>query len=239
MYPRLGRRLFELGFCHAIVVSAMAAKSAGSRSVLGFGGVMRGLGLAGIGLIVLVGGARAADLSAVLPTKAPPPPAPVAYDWSGFYLGGHVGYALGGSNWSATQAGSATPSLSGTVSLSNAYNFSSGTGSYLLGFQAGYDRMVTSHWLVGVVADVSVPDFVGGTTTFSSPLVGTANYLDRVEFSGSLRGRVGYAPIWAPATGCSTPPAAWRSATTNLPARNSQVSRSAAPLCRERSRTRF
>ena len=52
--------------------------------------------------------AHAADLSAIMAMKAPA--APAAYDWTGFYLGGHLGYALGGSNWSATQAGAATPS---------------------------------------------------------------------------------------------------------------------------------
>ncbi len=150
--------------------------------------------MAGLGLIVLAANARAADLLGVLPTKAPPPVAPAAYDWTGFYLGANLGYALGGSNWSATQAGAATPSLGGTLSFSNAYNFSSGTGSYLLGFQAGYDYMAASRWLIGVDADVSFPSFVGGNTTLSSPPTGTANYLDRVEFSGTLRGRVGYAP---------------------------------------------
>ncbi len=74
---------------------------------------------AGVGLIALIGNASAADLSAVLPTKAPPPSVPAAYDWSGFYLGGHVGYGLGGSNWSATQAGSSAPSLSGALGFSN------------------------------------------------------------------------------------------------------------------------
>ncbi len=117
------------------------------------------LGLAGLGLTALAASAHAADLSGVLPIKAPPPAAPVAYDWAGFYLGAHVGYGLGGSNWSATQAGAATPSLSGTLSFSNAYNFSSGTGSYLLGFQAGYDYMAASHWLVGVATDISIPSF--------------------------------------------------------------------------------
>ena len=128
----------------------------------------------------------------IMPTKAPPPPAPLAYDWSGFYLGAHVGYALGGSDWSATQAGG--PSLSGTLSFSNGYNFSSGTGSYLLGFQAGYDYMAASRWLVGVATDVSFPSFLGGNTTIASPLIGTANYLNAVEFDGSVRVRVGYAP---------------------------------------------
>ena len=111
---------------------------------------------------------------------------------AGFYLGAHVGYALGGSDWSATQAGG--PNLSGTLSFSNAYNFFTGTGSYLLGFQAGYDYMAASRWLVGVTADVSFPSFLGGNTTISSPLIGTANYLNAVEFAGSVRGRIGYAP---------------------------------------------
>ena len=72
-------------------------------------GLVAWLGATGVGLIALVGTAYADDLSRVLPTKAPPPAAPVAYDWSAFYLGAHIGYALGGSNWTATQAGAATP----------------------------------------------------------------------------------------------------------------------------------
>jgi len=54
-------------------------------------GALRFGAVAGVGLIALIGNAFAADLSSVLPTKAPPL-VPVAYDWSGFYLGGHVGY---------------------------------------------------------------------------------------------------------------------------------------------------
>ncbi len=100
---------------------------------------MRGLCVAGIGLVLLAGGARAGDLSAALPTKAPPPAAPAAYDWTGFYLGGHVGYALGASNWSSTQTGGAAPAVNGSFDFSNGYNFFTGTGSYFLGFQAGYD----------------------------------------------------------------------------------------------------
>jgi high affinity Mn2+ porin len=153
---------------------------------------MRGFCVAGLGLLVLAGSARAGDLSVGLPTKAPPPAAPASYDWTGYYLGAHLGYALGGSNWSATQAGA--PGLSGSLDFSNAYNFSTGNGSYLLGLQAGYDYLSASRWLVGVATDISFPSFVGGNTTFSSPLTGTANYLERVEFSGDARVRLGYAP---------------------------------------------
>ena len=53
--------------------------------------------------------AWAADLRALMPVKAPRP-AP-AYDWAGFYLGGHFGYSAGTSGWSATQIGAAAPSV--------------------------------------------------------------------------------------------------------------------------------
>src|SRR5690348_7356369 len=88
------------------------------------------------------GGADAADLSRVLPTKVPPPAISAADDWTGFYAGGHFDYAAGFSNWTATQAGAATPSLSGALDLVQGYDFSTGRGSYLLGFQAGYNYML-------------------------------------------------------------------------------------------------
>src|SRR5580704_17973335 len=116
---------------------------------------MRGLSVTSIVLIALAGSARAGDLGPILPTKAPPPVAQASYDWTGFHLGGHIGYALGASNWSA-------PGLNGSLDFSNAYNFSSGTGSYLLGFQAGYDTVTASRWLFGIGADISIPSFVGG-----------------------------------------------------------------------------
>jgi len=51
--------------------------------------------------------AAAADLG-TRPVKALPAPAP---DWTGFYLGGHLGYATGMSNWAATQGGGAVERL--------------------------------------------------------------------------------------------------------------------------------
>lgn len=153
--------------------------------------MQRGLRIAIAGLVALAGKAQAADLPGIMATNAPPQP--VAYDWTGIYVGGHVGYALGGSNFSASQ-GAGLPNLSGSVDFSNAYNFSTGNGSYVLGLQAGYDMMTASRWLLGVAADVSFPSFVGGNTTIASGAIGSVNYLDRVEFSGDVRARIGYAP---------------------------------------------
>ena len=67
-----------------------------------------------IGLLALAGGAAAADM----PVKAPPPAA-TAYDWTGVYIGGHIGYAAGSSSWSAMPTGVVGPVQSGSLDLSN------------------------------------------------------------------------------------------------------------------------
>lgn len=133
--------------------------------------------------------ARAADIP--LPTKAPPQ-AP-AYDWTGFYVGVHYGYAAGSSRWSAIQTGAVAPPLSGSLDMFNAFDAFAGTGSYFHGLQAGYNYMLPSRIVVGAEADVSFPSLLGGSSTFSSPSSGTASYQDLVEFSGTLRARIGYA----------------------------------------------
>ncbi|HEX8828915.1 MAG TPA: outer membrane beta-barrel protein, partial [Xanthobacteraceae bacterium] len=137
---------------------------------------------------------HAADLSGVLPTKAPPPTAPAAYDWTGLSVGAHLGYATGSSDWTATQGDSAAPSLAGSLDLFNGFNGFGGTGSYLLGLQAGYNYMSPSRFVLGGEADVSFPNLLSGNQTISSPLIGLANYQDQVEMSGTVRGRIGYAP---------------------------------------------
>lgn len=144
-----------------------------------------------LGLFMFWGGAKAADLSLILPSKAPRSPSN-PYEWTGYYVGGHESYALGGSNWSLTQAG--LPVINGSLNFSNAYNFSTGAGSYSMGFQAGYNYLLKSRWLLGAETDVSFPSFVGGSRTFTSTLTGQANYLEQVEFAGTVRGRIGYAP---------------------------------------------
>jgi high affinity Mn2+ porin len=147
-------------------------------------GIVLGVTLAGLN--------RASAADAVLPTKAPPQEAHPGYDWTGFYAGGHIGYAAGSSTWSATQAGGAN--LSGSLDLFNPYDLFQGTGSYLFGFQAGYNYMLASRLVLGAEADISFPSVYAGSQTFSSSLVGTASYRDQVELSGGLRARLGYAP---------------------------------------------
>jgi high affinity Mn2+ porin len=143
------------------------------------------LALAGLG----ISKAAATDLPASL-VKAP---AAQAFDWNGFYVGGHFSYATGSSNWAATQAGA--PSLTGSLDFFNSYDSFKGTGSYFLGLQAGYNMMLPSRVLLGAEADFSGAGFPAGvadTQLFSSPAAGQGSYGETVLDSGTVRARIGY-----------------------------------------------
>jgi high affinity Mn2+ porin len=158
------------------------------------GVVKRGRLIAGAVLAALAVSvpARAADQPA-LPTKAPAK-SPV-FDWNGPYVGAHFGYAGGNSNWSATEAGAAAPTLAGSLDMFHSFNAFKGDGSYFAGLQAGYNVTLPSRVLFGIEADVSAPSVPAGITdsqTISSPLIGIANYSDRVLQAGTVRARAGY-----------------------------------------------
>ena len=168
-------------------------------SLPGSGGLMKELVVACVSLAALAvaGGADAADFSLVLPVNAPA--ASTVYDWTGFYAGGHLGYAWGSSNWTAGAA--ATPGASGALDLFQPFNAFNDTGSFFEGVQAGYNYMLPNRVLLGAETDVSFPSFpnnagisIGGASTFTSPALGAVNYSETVLASGTVRGRVGYAP---------------------------------------------
>jgi high affinity Mn2+ porin len=142
--------------------------------------------------------ARAADVPIQLPPlKAP---APSAFDWTGSYFGGHVGYATGYSKWNATEALASAPTLAGSLNFYTPYNGFKGTGSYFAGLQAGYNQMFGPRLLLGAEVDTvfpnslggTIPSSIGGSQTFASPLVGVVSYTDSIAYSGTARGRLGY-----------------------------------------------
>ena len=117
-------------------------------------------------------------------------PTTTGYDWTGPYVGAHVGYATGSSKWSATQT--ASPSLTGSLSFYKGFDFAKGTGSFFGGLQAGYNYTLPSHLVLGVEGDVSFPNTIRGNQTISSASIGEANYDETVQYFGTLRGRIGY-----------------------------------------------
>ena len=80
--------------------------------------------------------ALAADLGARPYTKAPAYAAPI-YNWTGFYIGGHVGGAFGGND-----------GFAGTTNNSN-------DGRFLGGLQAGADYQFAPNWVAGVEGQYS------------------------------------------------------------------------------------
>jgi high affinity Mn2+ porin len=153
--------------------------------------------LIGSGALVALALAERADAderAPATPLKAPPVAAkPVSAkpsDWSGFYVGGHLGAAWGHSDWSA--AGGVP--VGGSFDLGGGFNAFKGTGSYFAGLQAGYNAMLPNRILLGAEADISFPNTIDGSQTFSSVSTGTASFAEQVQFYGSVRGRLGYAP---------------------------------------------
>ncbi len=115
--------------------------------------------------------ARAAD--AVVPVKAPRVAS--VFDWSGLYIGGHVGYG----------GGSFGP---GTNPLPQLGIFFPSTITGLIGgYQAGYNLQLPSKWVLGVEADISF------TSTLDRPKLVPAPFNTTFDHFGTARGRIGYA----------------------------------------------
>jgi high affinity Mn2+ porin len=138
--------------------------------------------------------ANAADADGPLVFKAPATPAATLYEWTGFYVGGHLGYAWGNSGW--TTAGAA-----GSFSVAHNVDTFDESGSFFTGVQAGYNYMLPNRLVVGVEVDGTFPSFpslsgnqIGGGSTFVSPTFGQESFSEQMLASGTVRGRIGYAP---------------------------------------------
>lgn len=126
--------------------------------------------------------AFAADLPARTYTKAPVYTAPaVVYNWTGFYIGGHVGGAFGDSN-----------SLIGD------------SGRFMGGVQGGFDYQFATNWVLGIEANYS---WMGSNNTglqFSNGTIVSGNN----DQLGSVTGRLGY--TWGPTMLYAKGGYAWR-----------------------------
>jgi opacity protein-like surface antigen len=152
------------------------------------GAFMKSVALVSVAFGALAAGsAMAADMT---PVPGAPAPAPVysralmpatTYDWTGFYLGGRVGYSRAKTD--STTINTASGALDAAASTSQS-NFHGGA-------QVGFDYTMPSRLVIGVVADVYTGD--DKSTTLSD--AGGAVHAEEAKTvaSGSLRARVGYA----------------------------------------------
>jgi outer membrane immunogenic protein len=125
--------------------------------------------------------ALAADLGARAPvySKAPAYAAPL-YNWTGFYIGGHVGGAFTSDN-----------SIAGGLTNSN-------NAQFLGGFQAGADYQFAPNWVIGVEGQYSWLGSNNSSVAFTAGIPPVAYvYSDRQRGLASVTGRLGY--TWGPA----------------------------------------
>jgi outer membrane immunogenic protein len=117
----------------------------------------------------------AADISRPV-YKAPPAGAlPVTYDWTGFYIGGHVGYGWSQNDWRDTFG----------LAVSNPGN------GFLGGGQAGFNYQI-GQFVLGAEGDFSWAGINGGTTALGIPGPGAA-FNTNVNWTSTLTGRAGLA----------------------------------------------
>jgi outer membrane immunogenic protein len=120
--------------------------------------------------------ALAADLAARPYAKAPPMMAPI-YNWTGFYIGGHVGGAFGNDN-----------NFGGLVVGNN-----NNDARFLGGVQAGADYQFAPNWVLGIEGQYSWLGNNNNGVLFPNGYL----YTNDQRGIGSVTGRVGY--TWGPA----------------------------------------
>jgi outer membrane immunogenic protein len=115
--------------------------------------------------------ALAADIPARTYTKAPVYTAPqVVYNWTGFYIGGHVGGAFASDN-----------------------SLEASDGRFLGGVQGGFDYQFAPNWVLGIEAQYSWLSNNNNGLAFPAGTLVTSNN----NQLGSVAGRFGY--TWGPA----------------------------------------
>jgi outer membrane immunogenic protein len=150
--------------------------------------------LLGVALGALLVGTPA--MAADMPVKAPKAPVVIPYSWTGFYVGGNVGYS-----WGRAETDFAATSLAvfGLSGFSQEQHLNGVIG----GGQIGYNWQANNQWVLGVEAD-----FQGSGENASDPraplsfnidlnetiITFTANQAleTKIKWFGTVRGRVGY-----------------------------------------------
>src|SRR5664279_5856293 len=150
----------------------ISLRTIAKRTAAGSAGITSAAVLA----LSLLGPASAADLG--MRVKAPPLPLPI-FSWTGFYLGGDVGYAWG--------RDTTTEYFTGTNTLTG-LRWDYAPKGAIGGLFAGANYQVSAI-VMGVETDIELANINGG---FNDPALGGAGNT-KIDWQGSLRGRLGFA----------------------------------------------
>jgi|GEM_PF-572506 outer membrane immunogenic protein len=155
-----------------------------------------------------------------LVSAAPPIPEP-PFRWSGFYVGGNIGYGWGNARSDIAENGTITtfPNFPGSTFVNPPYTFADSNAQRLGGLtggaQAGYNYQVNPKWVLGLESDIQASGERGKGFTSSDPFAGTlctvvlqgtpstcllttplggttmTNAQAKIGWFGTLRGRLG------------------------------------------------
>src|ERR1700744_710541 len=151
------------------------------------------LGLAALGFAVSAP-AMAADMAMKAPEMPVKAPVVAAPSWTGFYIGGNVGYGVGRDPTSATELSTNR----GTTSTLESETVTMAPAGWLGGVQFGYNWQI-GHTVLGVEADWQWSGQRDQACLFTcSPATdgdgpSSVNDEQRLDWFATARGRVGYA----------------------------------------------
>lgn len=128
-------------------------------------------------LVALSGSAFAADMAARPYTKAPPMMMAPIYNWTGFYLGGHVG-----GDWRS----------------SDIFGNNGSNARFIAGVQGGADYQFSQNWVLGIEANYSFKPSSNNNNGFAfvAPGGGLVTNNSSSRGLGSVTGRLGW--TWGP-----------------------------------------
>src|SRR5713226_1392721 len=141
---------------------------------------MRNLLFGSVAVVALIAGpANAADLAVkAAPVYKAPPPVVTYYNWTGCYIGGHVGGLWARKDWTL-----APPDPAFALGSHDA-------NSWLGGVQAGCDYQFNGGWVIGIQGDYAWTDANGSNI---DAVVDLTTNSSRIRSLATVTGRVGYA----------------------------------------------
>jgi outer membrane immunogenic protein len=146
---------------------------------------MRGLWLGCVVIFIPIVQSVSADAADLTQPPEPPLAPSVPYYWTGFYVGGNIGWGWPGGN--------ITDSLTGTTMSTT------GDGAFIGGGQIGYDLQINPNIVLGV--EWLMDGVAGGSNSniVSIPTIGDAFQTSlKSDWFTTLTGRVGFTvPDWA------------------------------------------
>jgi outer membrane immunogenic protein len=150
--------------------------------------------------------AIAAELPISAPVYAPIYTAPpiIALNWTGCYLGGHIGGSFIDKKFSGQFVDTVVPTSSGPTSfvISNSSTDGLNSTGFLAGGQVGCNYQFAANWVIGIEADASWANPQGGggsgqqtqtATLFDGTVVSSSGFASsKNDFIATLTGRLGY-----------------------------------------------